>query len=129
MIRSIGALFRHEDLIKGQVSLGDDSETDIFDVGALSSSTVQRIESAYVDLTTNGHNNVDFKLYVDVNGSLVQVGSTKNVSADGAQDLGQLFDIATPIASSRIRMTATGDQAAPGTAATIDHTVEHSTAT
>lgn len=128
MLQSLGALLRHQSLLKGQLSPDDDSETAVFDVGALSSSTVEIIESAYVDLTLNDQSNVDFALYVDINGSLVQLGSTKNVNSNGGFDLGQLFDAAVLVASARVRLTVTGSTAAPGTPGTLDYTVEHMTA-
>lgn len=117
----------HELLLKGQVSLPDDSETEIFDVGELSSRTIEIIQSAYFDLVVNSQTNVDVRLYVDVNGSLTQVGGAQGFSNDATFDFSS-FDVAQPVASSRVRMTAQGDKADPATAATIDYTIEHSTA-
>lgn len=120
---------QHEALLKDQVSIDDDTETVVVDVGALSSSTVEIIQSVYGDLTLNGQSNVDFNLYVDINGSLVAIGGTKNVNSNGGLDVEQLFDVGIPIASARVQLTVTGATADPGTPGTLDYTVEHLIAT
>lgn len=126
--RELDPVLTHEDLLKGQVSLDDDTETEIFDVGKLSSETVEAILSGYLDLVLNDQGIVDIKLYVDVNGSLTQVGGTQNLSSDGGIDL-ENFDVGQPVASSRVRLTAQGNTASPTTGATVDYSVEHQTAT
>lgn len=126
--RELDPVPKHEDLVKGQVTLDDDSEVTIFDVGQLSSQTVEIIESAYFDIVVNDQTNIDLRLKVDVNGSLVAIGGTKAVTTDSTFDL-ENFDAADKAASSRVVVTAQGDQAAPATGATIDYTVEHLTAT
>lgn len=122
------AIPRHQSLLKGQISLPDDSETQVVDLGELSSTTVEPVKSAYFDLTLNDQSNVDIKLYVDVNGSLTQIGGTTNLNNDGSFDFSD-FAVAQPVASARVRMTGQGDQASPATAGTIDYTIEHMTAT
>lgn len=126
--RELEPLPKHEELLKGQATLDDDTETEIFDVGQLSSQTVEIILSGYLDLVLNDQGNVDFRLYVDVNGSLTQVGGTQNMSGDGGLDL-ENFNIGQPVASSRVRVTAQGNTASPTTGATVDYSVEHQTAT
>lgn len=117
----------HEGLIKGEITLDDDSEVEIFDVGTLSSSIGEKIDSGYFDLDINSQTNVDIRLYVDIDGSLVQVGEDQGFSNDESFDMSD-FEIQTPVVSSRVRVTAQGDKANPNEPGTLKFTIEHSTA-
>lgn len=121
----LSGIYKRQTETEGQTSLGDDTETEVFAIGNLNGVDTHRVEGAFFDVVLGDHTQIDLALKVEINGSEIQVGDTVNVTSDGSVPLSD-FNAGVPVASPRVTVTATGDNASPTTNGTVDFTVSDS---